>query len=134
MDDKLWTLNRISKVDATQLAFDNGVFLFVNENYTIEWSTPEANKLFGYVPGELDGKKLEVLIHPDKRKVHWQHFNHFFSNPVDRNMGASIKQSVFDGYRRDKSTIKVSILIKMAAVDGKRVAVAMIFPVIEVTA
>lgn len=130
MEDRTWTIYRISKVDATQLAFDNGVFLFVNEDYIIEWSTPEANRLFNYISGELDGKKLEILISPDKRKAHREHFKNFFKEPVDRNMGQGIKQSVFDGYKRDGSIIRVSILIKMCAVDGKRVAVAMIFPVV----
>jgi PAS domain S-box-containing protein len=128
--DKTWMIGRISKIDATQLAFDAGVFLFVNEDYVIEWSTPEVNKLFGYVAGELDGKTLDILIPPDKRRTHSGHFKKFFDNPVDRNMGESIKQSVFEGYKRDGSTIKVSILIRANAVDGKKIAVAMIFPVI----
>jgi PAS domain S-box-containing protein len=130
VEDKSWTLYRISKIDATQIAFDAGVFLFVNMDYTIEWSTPEANKLFGYISGELDGKKLEILIPPDKRKTHLGHFKKFFDTPEDRNMGANIKQSVFDGYKRDGSIIRVSILIRMCAVDGKRISVAMIFPVL----
>lgn len=132
MEDRSWTLYRISEVDAMKLCFETGVFLFVNEEYLIEWSTPEVNKLFGYVSGELDGKYLEVLIPPEKREKHRGLFKHFFEHPVDRNMGTEIQQSVFEGYKKDTTKIKVSISLRVKAVEGRKIACAMIFPILEI--
>lgn len=132
MDNREWLLKRISIIDAMKLAFESAPMLFVNEDYLIEWSTPEVNKLFGYVTGELDGKELSILIPPDKRDRHKGFFRMFFDNPVDRNMGTEIAQTVFSGYKKDTAIIRVSISLRAKAVDGKKVICAMIFPVIEI--
>lgn len=132
MDNRDWLLKRISIIDARGLAFEAAPMLFVNENYLIEWSTPEVNKLFGFVSGELDGKELSILIPPDKRERHKGFFDSFFANPVDRNMGTEMQQAVFSGYKKDGTTIRVSIFLRVRAVDGRKIAAAMIFPVIEI--
>lgn len=132
MDNRDWLLKRISIVDAMKLAFESAPMLFVNEDYLIEWSTPEVNKLFGYVSGELDGKELAILIPPDKREKHRGFFQSFFDSPEDRTMGTEINQTVFAGYHKSGAIKKVSIALRAKAVDGKKIVAALIFPVIEI--
>lgn len=131
-EDKQWWIERITRIDAMQLAWDVATLIFVDEEYKVQRSTDEMNKLFGYVPGELDGKELGIIIPPEYRENHKKLFQKYMENPVDRSMGNDMMQHVFDGWRKDGTKIKVSILLRIRFVEGKRIAVAKIFPVIEV--
>lgn len=130
--DKSWTIYRIAEVDAMKLAWESIMVLIVDENQRIQRSTIEVNKFFGYVPGELDGQFLEVLIPPEYRKAHAPHFKNYFANPVDRTMGTDISQSVFEGVKKNGEKIKISIWLRVRAIDGVKYAIAKVFPVIEI--
>lgn len=130
--DALWTLNRITEVDAMRLTWESTMVLIVDETQRIQRSTSEVNKFFGYVPGELDGAFLEVLIPPAYRNIHAQHFAKYFTDPVDRTMGVDKQQHVFDGWTKKGELVKVSIWLRVRAVDGQKVAVAKVFPVFVV--
>lgn len=132
MEDRTWTLYKISEVDAMKLAWESVMVLIINEDQRIEHSTAEANKFFGYVPGELNGKFLDVLIPPEYKKAHSKHFDGFFNNPVDRTMGSGV-QTIFEGVKKNGERIKVSIWLRVRAVEGVKKAVAKIFPVIEIS-
>lgn len=130
--DKTWTLYRITEVDAMKLAWDCTMILIVDGDQRIQRSTEEVNKFFGYVPGELDGKQLECLIPTEYRKAHAIHFNNYFNSPVDRTMGTDMQQAVFDGLKKNGEKIKISIWLRVRAIEGVKYAVAKVFPVIEV--
>lgn len=132
MDNRDWLLKRISIVDAMKFAFDITPMLIVNETYIIEWSTPEINKLLGYISGELDGKLLSIVIPPELRETHFNHFKKYFSSPEDRNMGTDINQVVFNAYCKNGSTKKVSIALRSKAIEGEVKVGAFVFPIIEI--
>lgn len=134
MADKSWTIYRIAEVDAMKLAWESIMILIVDGDQRIQRSTVEVNKFFGYVPGELDGQFLEVLIPSEFRKVHAGHFANYFKEPVDRTMGTGTQQVVFDGMKKNGDKIKVSIWLRVRAIDGVKYAIAKVFPVIEVQA
>ena len=134
IDEQTWWLKRISKIEAMELAFEIAIVLFLDEHYRIQWSTPQANSLFGYVPGELDGKTLDILLPGMVKERHRKLFNDFMENPVDRTMGTGLDMMshVFEGVKKGGELIKISILLRVRAVAGKKIAAAQIFPVIEV--
>jgi hypothetical protein len=132
IEDKEWWIKRINRIDAIQLAWEVATLIFVDETYRIQRSTDDANRLFGYVPGELDGKELGVIIPPEYRERHRWMFADFMKNPIDRSMGKDIMRHVFDGWHKDETKIKVSILLRVRFVEGVKIAVAKIFPVIEI--
>jgi hypothetical protein len=129
--EKTWTLYRIPEIDAMKLAWESIMVLIIDVEQRIQRSTSEVNKFFGYVPGELDGQFLEVLIPTEFRKAHSGRFQKYFAEPVDRTMGTGIQQVVFDGLKKNGEKIKVSIWLRVRAVDGIKYAVAKVFPVIE---
>jgi hypothetical protein len=131
--EKAWLLNRIPEIDAQRLAWESIMVLVIDGDQRIHRSTVEVNKFFGYVPGELDGQFLEVLIPQEYRKMHAGHFHRYFSEPVDRTMGTGTQQVVFDGLKKSGEKIKVSIWLRVRAVDGVKYAVAKVFPVIEIS-
>jgi hypothetical protein len=61
--------------------------LSVNENGIIGHATPPLCLLFGWLPNELDGKPMEVLLPERFREMHRLHMASFFRNPKSRQMG-----------------------------------------------
>jgi hypothetical protein len=94
------------------------------EPFTILWSTPTADTLFGYLPGELPGKKLEVLIPSRLRAVHTIHTAGFSDHPKRRSMGQAGSEVV--GQHREGGEIQLQISLVPTMHSGLRVAVAVI--------
>ncbi len=92
-------------------------------------ATEQVDLMFGYLPGELIGKPLSVLIPERLRATHAQHFAHFAADPHDRQMGARNMHLI--GLRRDGTEIPVEIGLfsRVAGVpdDRRRVVAAIIF-------
>lgn len=59
-----------------------------NRSGIIELVNPFAENMFGYEPGELIGKKIEVLIPHSIHGRHEKYRDGFHNNPVNRPMGA----------------------------------------------
>ncbi len=94
------------------------------EPFTILWSTPTADTLFGYLPGELPSKKLDVLIPSRLHKVHSGHTAGFSEHPKRRSMGQAGSEVV--GQHRDGQEIPLQISLVPTMHAGLRVAVAVI--------
>lgn len=69
------------------------------EPWMILWSTRRCDRDFGYLPGELQGKHLSILI-PDRfKEVHTLHTKGFSDNPITKQMGETGK--ALPGKKRD---------------------------------
>jgi PAS domain S-box-containing protein len=61
--------------------------LMVDEQGIIQLANPVSETMFGYEPGELTGKQMEILIPKSQRTGHKNHREHFKENPSPRRMG-----------------------------------------------
>lgn len=91
-------------IDALFLYATEGI-LITNEQGEIVNINPSAEKLFRYEPGELLGKKIEVLI-PQRFSAHRQHRERYTENPRARAMGAGME---LYGQRKDGTELPVEI-------------------------
>jgi len=66
----------------------------------------QAGRLFGYEPGELRGKAVEVLLPANLGSAHVRHRANFFAQPRSRAMGAG---SELYGTRKDGTVFPVEI-------------------------
>lgn len=102
-------------VDALFLYATEGI-LITNEKGEIISINPSAEKLFRYEPGELLGKKIEVLI-PSRFSNHTKHRKKYNENPHARSMGAGIE---LYGLRKDGTELPVEIsLSPYSSAEGK---------------
>ncbi len=88
--------------------------IFVNSNYEIVMVNAQAETLFGYPPGELQGKILDTLIPERFRGHHKENVGFYFSNPRVRNMGSGLK--IF-GLRKDGSEFRADISLSPLRTD-----------------
>ena len=83
--------------DATVVIDDRGYIVFANDR---------VREIFGWVPDELVGRSIEVLIPAGKQEVHRGHRALFRATPTARAMGAG---SVLIGQCRDGGTVPVDV-------------------------
>jgi PAS domain S-box-containing protein len=69
-------------------------------------SNPQAERLFGYADGELDGHPIEVLLPEAVRSAHVSHRSNYMANPRVRPMGAGYELT---GVRRNGQQFPVEI-------------------------
>lgn len=91
----------------------------------INWASPEMERMFGYwLPGELEGQLVEVLVPEALRKKHADtHRPGFAVSPRQRMMGS---RSALMGARQDGTTFPVEIVLIPRAVAGIRVVVVVV--------
>jgi protein-histidine pros-kinase len=80
--------------------------VMVNVSGRIVVANSNAEKLFGYAPGELRAKPIEILLPERYRGSHVGHRSGFFSQPRVRTMGAGME---LYGLRKDGSEFPVDI-------------------------
>jgi PAS domain S-box-containing protein len=64
--------------------------LIVNVHGNIVLANPFAHELFGYLPGELTGHKLDILIPERFREKHAQYHLAYFADPQNRPLGTGM--------------------------------------------
>jgi len=72
--------------------------IVVDRSGRIVLANPQAERLFGYADGDLDGHPIEVLLPESVRDVHVSHRSNYMSNPRVRPMGAGYELT---GVRRN---------------------------------
>jgi PAS domain S-box-containing protein len=92
-------------IDALFLFASEGI-LITDKHGEITRINPSAEKLFGYDPGELIGKKIEVLIPRRLSESHVNNREKYVGNPHARSMGL---ESDLYGLKRDGSEFPVEI-------------------------
>jgi protein-histidine pros-kinase len=80
--------------------------VMVNRDGAIVLSNRQAERLFGYSEGELDGRPIESLLPTGSRAAHVAHRSRFFGDPGPRAMGGDIE---LYGLRKDGSEFPVEI-------------------------
>jgi PAS domain S-box-containing protein len=80
--------------------------IVVDREGRIVLANPQAERLFGYTPGELAGSPVEVLLPEAARGVHVRHRESYMGNPRVRPMGAGYELT---GIRRSGETFPVEI-------------------------
>ncbi|MFN0213312.1 MAG: PAS domain S-box protein [Saprospiraceae bacterium] len=84
---------------------NNGIIL-ADSNGIIAMSNPAAEKLFGYEPGEMLGKTVDILIPARLESRHKQHREHYHQNPQPRSMGIGMD---LQGLRKDGTEFPVEV-------------------------
>jgi hypothetical protein len=80
----------MSRTVWSELLVDIAAALLVEESGYIIDSTKPADLLFGYIPGELAGKPLKILIPKRFHVAHDAHWERYWSAPVQQAMGARV--------------------------------------------
>lgn len=77
------------------------------ETGSILFASRRVNEIFGYIPNELESKKISDLIPERLRSGHEKHLSNFTSNPHQRQMG-SHDQALL-GLRKDGTEFAIKI-------------------------
>ncbi|WP_455378912.1 PAS domain S-box protein [Petrachloros mirabilis] len=103
--------------------------LMVNCDGKITLANAQAERMFGYGPGELIAHKLEVLIPHRYRSRHLTHLQRYMQNPASRGMGLGLE---LYGLRADGTEFDIEIgLTPMEMPEGTQ-TLATILDVSEV--
>ena len=75
----------------------------------ISWASQPLEEMFGYlIPGELEGKKVEILVPDSLREVHKSHRSDYVTHPESRLMG---RDKELHGQRKDGSVFPVEVVL-----------------------
>jgi len=109
------TLIDITMVKAAENRFRNAIevspngMLMVDSNGRITLVNTELERIFGYLPGELIGQPMEILVEAGMVMRHMELRNHYFQNPyMLRRMGGDTDVM---GRRKDGQTIPLEIRV-----------------------
>ena len=99
-----------------------------NQSGTIVKANPSAERLFGYLPGELIGKQIEILVPQNLTSKHSKHREGFNSNPHPRAMG---KDLPLRAKRKDDSEFPVEISLTFFKREEEKFIIAFIIDITE---
>ncbi|WP_310992175.1 sensor histidine kinase [Aequorivita marina] len=103
-------------------AISEGIVI-VNEKQEIVTSNEAGDRMFGYEPGELLGKNLNVLIPRDYKKSHPDQVNNYLGSNDPRKMGHG--RDLY-GRRKDGSTFPVEAGLNPFEIYGNRYVMALV--------
>lgn len=109
-------------IDALFLYAAEGI-LVTNDKGEITRINPSAEKLFGYDPDELPGKKVELLVPQRLSERHSQHREKYKDNPHPRSMAAGVE---LYGLKKDGSEFPVEISLSPYTSGGNKFVIAFI--------
>ena len=99
--------------------------IVVDSTGTIINANPSAERMFGYLEGELNGKKVEALV-PARFSNHHHQRDKFTNSPHARPMGLGM--DLF-GSRKDKSEFPVEISLSPYIYEGQRFVIGFIIDI-----
>jgi two-component system sensor kinase FixL len=97
--------------------------LAVGETGVIQFANSCAEKMFGYVPGELIGKNHELLLSSELREKHQEYVHNYFKKPADRAMGNGLR---LNGYRKNGQLFPAEIGLAFYKDQGRNIALAFV--------
>lgn len=87
-----------------------------------------AELLFGYNDGELRGKSINILVPKETQPDHAIWIEQYSKDPTNRPMGARGRRLL--GVRKDGTQFPVEIGLTSASIDGIRLGIATILPMV----
>jgi len=102
--------------------------LITDERGEIVKINPSAERLFGYEQGELNGKKIEILIPKRLAKAHEEHRHDYHERPRPRSMGAGLQ---LYGRRKDNTELPVEVSLSPYSSPSGKFVIAFIVDVTE---
>lgn len=110
------------------------LFLYATEGIIISDRTgtitrvnPAAEKLFGYNSGELNGKKIEILI-PKRFTNHTELRDSFHKNPHARQMGSGM---VLNALRKNGTEFPVEISLSYFKIEEQQFVISFVIDISE---
>jgi PAS domain S-box-containing protein len=97
--------------------------LALDETGLIESANSCAEKMFGYMPGELVGKNHEMLLSSGLHEKHREHIHNYFKDAADRSMGTGLR---LNGYRKDSKSFPTEIGLASYEHEGKKIVLAFV--------
>jgi PAS domain S-box-containing protein len=102
--------------------------LMVDAKGKIQLANPVSERMFGYGPGELEGKSIEVLLPASVRSGHVHHREHFNKNPSPRRMG--IGRDLM-ATRKDGVEFPVEVSLSYQNIKGAFMVMAFVIDITE---
>ena len=121
-------LERVQKKYNELLEAAPDAILFIGSDARIKRVNAQLAKLFGYQPGELEGRPLEILIPKKYRKKHQRFVTDFFRSPRKRPMGGHLE---IYGTRKNGEEIPVDISLSYLEIDGELMVSAAVRDITE---
>ena len=84
--------------------------------------------MFGWEPGELIGKSIELLVPASVRGAHARHRSNYFTTPHARLMGGALE---LHGQRKDDTTFPIEVSLNHLATPGGGHAIAFVTDITE---
>jgi len=94
----------------------------------IRFANGEVERVFGYAPGELDGRKLQVLIPAEYRARHAAGFARAIANEELRSLGGYVE---FEGLRKDGEIFPLELRFASLEIEGARFYTASVRDIAE---
>lgn len=116
----------LTNTETIELLADHLALFEVDMNTgNILWASKTLEKMFGYsIPGDLEGRPIEVLIPHDVRVRHAaEHRPAFATKPEPRLMGRKLALS---GCRQDGTVFPVEVMLLPRAANRHRVVVGVV--------
>jgi PAS domain S-box-containing protein len=120
-DERDRTLHLLLETAAQGILSMDATGSIVTANRTLE-------TMFGWAPGELTGKSVELLLPPELRALHVADRDAYFATPQPRYMGGDLN---LVGRRKDGSTFPVEISVNRVATAAGGHAIAFVTDISE---
>jgi len=102
--------------------------IFINRDARIKQVNAQLERLFGYQPGELAGRPLEILIPKQYREKHQHFVADFFKNPRKRAMGSNLE---IYGVRKNGEEFPADISLSSIEIEGELFVTAAVRDITE---
>jgi PAS domain S-box-containing protein len=113
------------------LAASPDAVIMIDDAGLIEFASDRVTDIFGYAPGELVDKPIELLIPERFRGAHAEQVKAYFRKPTTRMMGGGLR---LWGRRKDAAEFPAEISLSPIAVAGRHAAIAAVRDVSSRTA
>jgi PAS domain S-box-containing protein len=102
--------------------------LMIDALGVIQLANPVSEKMFGYEPGELSGKTMEILLPERLRAAHPAHRREFEKNPSPRRMGVGRD---LIGARKDLTEFPIEVSLSHHRIKDQLVVMAFVIDISE---
>lgn len=113
----LLTMDELGEITQHLLRFSPDALIVIDEPGRIRFANQTVTQMFGYAPGDLVGKSIDVLVPERFRAKHGSHIAGFVRAPDNREMGARIADLF--ALRADGTEFSAGIRLAPFRIGGK---------------